>query len=291
MNSDYDYKDDYLPLMEEALQNLLLFKKYYPNIAKFFLYRLTAKLRDIDCDSTKKVLESQLSLLKKGNDDFQNAEVKAIKGNQHKFEIINGEKTYRGETINSFWKTFKIFLQNHLKDELSLDSKKLHVPLDERHARDNQINWYLHFCLNCPKLLYLSHEKKKDLLSQFEIFAKLTHTMGNFMPCPPIFNQAKNASASDYLPLFVDYIQENISPDSTDLEKWHRFLVEQRERLCLEMYYSVKLKGKCAEIVGISFFHGQSTQKPLPKSMEELKQCLEKMNECIEKRTKKLVGA
>lgn len=145
-----------------------------------------------------------------------------------------------------------------------------------------------------------------------EELARLTHCVANFMPYPKlkirlrgkekelwIFNSAKGTSkAHDYLPLFVDLIQQCI--DDNDnliydgnhkwiefkyLDQWSDWLIANVDEYCLSCYYEVKdgkLKGK-------PFFKGQSLAHPYPQNAEEVNKCISNMINCIKIRAEELL--
>lgn len=158
----------------------------------------------------------------------------------------------------------------------------------------------------------LKQFKKANIGKPLEEFAELTHCVANFMPYPKlkirlrgkekelwIFNSAKGTSkAHDYLPLFVDLIQQCI--DDNDnliydgnhkwiefkyLDQWSDWLIANVDEYCLSCYYEVKdgkLKGK-------PFFKGQSLAHPYPQNAEEVNECVSNMINCIKIRAEELL--
>ena len=118
------------------------------------------------------------------------------------------------------------------------------------------------------------------------------------MPCPDRnFNEAKGClnDVRDYLPLMVDKIQECIDTKSnleyvydkqnkfipnSKLNDWHNWLVENREKYCLEPYYYIKKENDETRIIGIPIFKAQSLKNPVPKSKGEVDECI---NEIIKR--------
>lgn len=129
-------------------------------------------------------------------------------------------------------------------------------------------------------------------------FSSLCHCVANFMPCPDRnFNEAKGClnDVRDYLPLMVDKIQECIDTKSnleyvsdkqnkfipnSKLNDWHNWLVENREKYCLEPYYYIKKENDETRIIGIPIFKAQSLKNPVPKSKGEVDECI---NEIIKR--------
>lgn len=129
--------------------------------------------------------------------------------------------------------------------------------------------------------------------------AALTHTIANFMPCPPRFNQDKGArhratagepSACDYLDLQADSLQVRhtraTSPDRW-LVRHHDFLVGNRSRFCLQDWYDVDRDGR---LVGIPLFEGQSLDHPVPGTVAEAAACLGEMVARIERRAARIAA-
>lgn len=121
-------------------------------------------------------------------------------------------------------------------------------------------------------------------------FAALCDCVANFMPCPDKeFNSAKGGlDLQDYLPLMVDKIQQCVQDECkfiyyepekkgdivvpfNTIVNWHKWLVDNREKYCLDPYYKIE-NGK---IAGIPLFENQSLENPIPMEADEVKVCLE----------------
>lgn len=160
-------------------------------------------------------------------------------------------------------------------------------------------------CENDPLHTDLEKFKKTDIGKQIEEFAKLTHCTANFMPCPSNsgreFNWAKGMSkAFDYLPLYVDLIQ-NCIDENKDLEyryfneikkvapgvlrDWQEWLANNVDRYCLDRYYKVR-GGK---LKGIPLFKKQSLAHPYPVGLKEVNECAVNMIDHIKTRAAKLL--
>jgi len=124
--------------------------------------------------------------------------------------------------------------------------------------------------------------------------AALTHSIANFMPCPPKFNNDKGAryraTAHDYLNLEADSLQVRHerapSPDRW-IVRHHDFLVGNRSRFCLQDWYDVDRDGR---LVGIPLFQGQSLDHPVPGTVDEAAACLGEMVARIERRAARIVA-
>ena len=126
---------------------------------------------------------------------------------------------------------------------------------------------------------------------QLNELAALTHCVANFMPCPPPeYNHEKGLAEKvhDFLPLFVDFIDahcESGSDETADMQKWKAWLIANRERFCLEDYYTVQNN----HIKGIPFFRTQSLNHPLPSTKSEITECLAEMTLRIRTRANRLL--
>lgn len=198
-----DYKDRLLE--ENEVKAKLVdfqnkFKQFsikYPNMTNFFIYKIYATDKDdnnfYDCDVLCEVLEKLVDLQKKDNKCFENAKITNQKHHNergYKYEIIceNGN-VFRADTMNSFWTTFKTFLQKCMSDELGLVDNNIPYKYWEKGFGNNGI-WIYHFCNKINSLIESEtlkiniDDEKSKVLNQFEQLAKLTHTLGNFLIVP-----------------------------------------------------------------------------------------------------------
>lgn len=122
-------------------------------------------------------------------------------------------------------------------------------------------------------------------------YAGITHSVSNFVPIPDAkFNYAKGTSeAKDFLPLFVDLIEESITKENTlkyyendktaeisieMLIEWKNALVSNRDDWALQNEY--KVDENTGKLIGCKLFDSQSLQQPFPPK-EEYEQCLDEI--------------
>lgn len=123
-------------------------------------------------------------------------------------------------------------------------------------------------------------------------FARLSHSVANFMPCPSSpYNEAKGIvkKIHDFLPLFIELIDTHckikksvivnqIEVDLKTLQGWKNWLISNRKKYCLEDYYYIYTdENQIEHIKGIPFFKAQSLDYPLPRTENEIEECLDEM--------------
>lgn len=218
--------------------------------------------------------------------------------NENEYRQLGWYENGSYDVINSFYTTYKRALE--ACGFITYNYKKTYA----ENALDKEYKAY-------KELIYF---KENKLGSLFEELAKLTHCVANFMPCPcPIteedwkkwkprdFNVAKGTSlAHDYLPLFVNLIQEHTNSDSAYygnleydnnkiieigvLKEWKKWLIENVDKYCLSCYY--KVEGD--KLIGIPLFTGQSLDNPYPDNLDKVKECAGNMIKCITSRAGEL---
>lgn len=206
-SSEWVAKENNEESFEKFNKGLISFTVDYPNITRMMLYKIYAPRARFDCDVTKDALD-ELKLLYVDNiyKDY-NCELKTQKGNPKKYEIIlRKEDTthiYRGDTMNSFWELFKSFLQNCCHEELGLVDKNgesgKFVPkyANGKHGlfgtndEWNFKSWFHHICVKYGENNEIFNGQK-ELFNKFDKFAKLNHTIGNFMLVPFVYGLGKN---------------------------------------------------------------------------------------------------
>lgn len=139
--------------------------------------------------------------------------------------------------------------------------------------------------------------------------AALTHSVANFMPCPPPpYNTAKGLveRIHDFIPLFIDLIDAHCEQEKSvifyeskleytvkveTLHSWKKWLISNRGKYCLEDYYYIYTdKNNIEHIKGIPFFKSQSLNNPLPRTDGEIEECLDEMVKRIYVRAFRLSG-
>ena len=142
--------------------------------------------------------------------------------------------------------------------------------------------------------------------------AALTHSVANFMPCPPNPNEYENTyncmkglreRIHDFFPLMIDLIEKHcndkefrytvygVTVDEKILQAWKDWFISNRERFCLEDYYYVYADAEnIKHIKGIPFFKSQNLSNPLPRTKNEIMECLDEMIKRIYIRAFRLSG-
>lgn len=146
----------------------------------------------------------------------------------------------------------------------------------------------------------------------FNKLAAKCHCIANFMPCPSIhekgkktYNQLKGIlpDVQDYFPLMIDKIQECVDKD-IDLQyvenktlikisidtiiEWQKWFIANQKKYFLEDYYRIEDMNNEKRIVGNPLFSKQKLSYPIPKSLDELKECLEEIDNRINARAKQM---
>lgn len=180
----------------------------------------------------------------------------------------------RGDTINSFWTTFKVAMQiydtNYHIYKVSVGKKPFSVQFEE--------------ILNDLKNIYDKLDQNMQI--ELEKLARLTHSIGNFIPMIRGYNTGRYPHTKDYFDLTLDTLKVFLS------ENGFKDVVERYQ---LDDYvknsYDVK-----------RLFEGHSFENPLPGSglellnkdtneiaKEQLKSCIKIMNCNIEKRQNRIL--
>ena len=222
------------------------FKNYslspFPNdsITAFLKYKELPKNEGIDCD------KAALFLYK-------------VLGWQHSESDI-----IRGETINSYITTFT---QAITKDPNYKEiCEKIGVNLNEYLNKQYPILYH--------NKSYQKFETIQRNIKEFELFAKLTHTIGNFTVLPHWMNTGRYKFSGDYWDITMLSLQEwltNLSP-----EAWINFI---------EMYY---LHPYVNTEYQVELFWDNHNDVILPKR-HDFPIFLKKVNERIEERGKYII--
>lgn len=178
---DYDVKDDLLTLMENkqdfsGMEELADYLTMYHNernfqksaLLKFCIYKLSANLSDVelktfDCDVSKDVIESfpkTYRWLEDFNCQYQ-------RNSTVKYELVNGEKSFRGDTMTSVWTV--------LKEYIKTKTGTYRISENDR--------WETYILREIDKI-----NISKDAAE----FIQLSHSIGDFIPVPPGFNTGRS---------------------------------------------------------------------------------------------------
>ena len=205
------------------------------------------------------------------------------------------------DVINSFWEIF---------------SRAMHVvnPKDYPIKPAGNVGIYkkhndFYNCKSFPEKFNASDKTAKadvarmlQVFPQFEEFASITHSVSNFTACPDFrFNSVKgvDSEVADFLPLTVDKIQQCIDKgidykytanytekivDTETLEYWHRWLLNNCVKFCLEDFYFCEGE----RLIPNYMFSGQSLTNPTPNTVDSVQECLNNMIARLERRAVKL---
>lgn len=131
-----------------------------------------------------------------------------------------------------------------------------------------------------------------------ERLIRAVYCLGNVTDIPDSdFNGAKGVLAFDFLPLFVDLIEdclrvrqpleykETVIKVET-LKEWKNWLINNREsRFLTEYYYTKETKDGQLQLVGIPLFPAQSLKNPLPRTADELEECVRSIERIVHTRS------
>ena len=290
-NQDYDFKK--CIMLESKYKNEYqeIIKKYpeleykeNDHIKNFLRYRLVNeilekeyKFKVFDCDNSNgRCALSQHIYNNLWHDDW-NANTK----------ILYGGDKYSGDTMNSFWTTYKTALQIYYNEfGNKVGGKEPNI----RYALDNYDNF--------PEV------NEKDYIKNF---AKLTHTIGNFTLIPKGFNGnrgfTKFNDTGDYWDLTLYYLKHKKYDDEIWQETYKFYTDRKIKKYFLEDYFledyideqvlndlTIKLffKNHLNEVlIGQNIDLADDHQKAV--AIDNLKTCVNTINDCIEKRGKKMM--
>lgn len=274
MTEYFDYKDQ--TAIGVFYQNIRKVEKEYPNLAKWIIYYVNADTFGVDCDvmqdSLAKLLEHQkIQLEKYGKENiFESAVIEKQNKKDafdYKYQIDGAKdgKIYRADTLNSFSITFVQFLRLNFK----------FVPKEEYALNKNTKCWLNYFVKNFE---HINTEEHKEILEKFDIFAKLTHTIGNFMIVPASFIseeestfnilKARKNDVNDYFQFALKDIEEYCRSTKETL------LIKDYNAHWIKIYdndfntfKNVNSLSMCTEKYN---FTGRNRLKMIPKTIEEI---------------------
>lgn len=173
------------------------------------------------------------------------------------------EDIIRGETMNSFITTFNEAIKDSsdyytIANRLGKKPRDRHIPYSTLYQNQN----------------YLKFDIIQKNIKEFELFAKLTHTIGNFTVLPHWMNTGRYKFSNDYWDITMLSLQEwltNLSP-----EAWINFI---------EMYY---LHPYVNTEYQVELFWDNHNDVILPKR-HDFPIFLKKVNERIEERGKYII--
>lgn len=209
------------------------------SITAFLKYKELPKNEGIDCDKAAFYLYQMLG--------WQNS-VKDI---------------IRGETMNSFITTFNEAIKDSsdyytIANRLGKEPRDRHIPYSTLYQNQN----------------YLMFDNIQNNLDDFQKFATLTHTIGNFTVLPSWMNTGRYYFSRDYWDITLLSLQEWLNILSPDA--WTNFVETYYLQPYVNTEYNVEL-----------FWEGHD-KKILPKK-ENYPVFLKKVNERIEERGKYII--
>ena len=209
------------------------------SITAFLKYKELPKNEGIDCDKAAFYLYQMLG--------WQNS-VKDI---------------IRGETMNSFITTFNEAIKDSsdyytIANRLGKEPRDRHIPYSTLYQNQN----------------YLKFDIIQKNIKEFELFAILTHTIGNFTVLPSWMNTGRYYFSRDYWDITLLSLQEWLNILSPDA--WTNFVETYYLQPYVNTEYNVEL-----------FWEGHD-KKILPKK-ENYPVFLKKVNERIEERGKYMI--
>ena len=173
------------------------------------------------------------------------------------------EDIIRGETMNSFITTFNEAIKDS-SDYYTIANRLGKEPTD----------WHIPYSTLYQNQNYLKFDIIQKNIKEFELFAILTHTIGNFTVLPSWMNTGRYYFSRDYWDITLLSLQEWLNILSPDA--WTNFVETYYLQPYVNTEYNVEL-----------FWEGHD-KKILPKK-ENYPVFLKKVNERIEERGKYMI--
>ncbi|VNA61150.1 Uncharacterised protein [Streptococcus pneumoniae] len=173
------------------------------------------------------------------------------------------DSTIRGETMNSFITIFKEAIGNSSnfdEESTKLGITKKKIPIS----------------VLCEHQNYLKFETIQNNLENFKLFARTTHTIGNFTVFPNWMNCGRGLRLGDYWDITLISLQEFLNILSP--EAWENFIKMYHLQPYVNSDYSVEL-----------FWDNHNNNAIRPTKEENFQIFLKKVNERIEERGKFII--
>lgn len=184
----------------------------FRNIKKLLNFKISQRL-DYDCDVAKYAMDVYLNSYKyltggKVQIQYTNWPQGRRKYNKHnlKWEIYLDayqpqntkgdkancfEKIFSGDTLNSFSTPFNYFVNWFLK--------KVNIESMPDLFTNKNYKWLIdNFDIIFSDYNLMKNKYSKEILEEFDVFALLTHTIGNQFPCPLYFNLYRSGQGGEY---------------------------------------------------------------------------------------------
>ena len=174
---DYDVKNNLIDLLETkqdfsgVLEMPYYLEQYHQetsiarqNLQRFLIYKLSyylddSDLKQFDCDVCEEVTTSYLKTYH-WLDGYRSEQQPST---AVKYEVTNGNITYRGDTMTSAWIPIENYIQLKMSSQIKMQGNML-------------------------ELYFLRNMEKIRLSPEAGRFLQLTHSIGNFIPVPRGFN-------------------------------------------------------------------------------------------------------
>lgn len=263
-------------------------------------------------DSIKLIME----FFSSKNENIEDLE--KLRYNQDMYKKLKWDKEKHFDVINSFWTIFSCAAIREVHDNKEYSRSKRFYKFPDyidhltpwipggKNGYKIDGKWQDSFperYLKLPRTMSIVNSTIKSYPKLNEL-AAVTHSVANFMPCPPNpkehdnnYNcmKGKAVRVHDFFPLMIDLIEESCNNkdfstvDGEILHIWKDWFISKREIYCLEDYYDVDTDSKgMTHIKGIPFFKKQSLNYPLPRTEDEITECLAEMIRRIKERAYKL---
>ena len=178
---DYDVKNNLIDLLETkqdfagVLEMPYYLEQYHQetstarqNLQRFLIYKLSyylddSDLKQFDCDVCEEMTTSYLKTYH-WLDGYRSEQQPST---AVKYEVTNGDITYRGDTMTSAWIPIENYIQLKMSGQIKMQGNM----------------WELYFLRNMEKV---------RLSPEAGHFLQLTHSIGNFIPVPRGFNTGRS---------------------------------------------------------------------------------------------------
>lgn len=299
---DYDVKNNLIDLLETkqdfagVLEMQYYLEQYHQetstarqNLQRFLIYKLSyylddSDLKQFDCDVCEEMTTSYLKTYH-WLDGYRSEQQPST---AVKYEVTNGDITYRGDTMTSAWIPIENYIQLKMSGQIKMQGNM----------------WELYFLRNMEKV---------RLSPEAGHFLQLTHSIGNFIPVPRGFNTGRSGEYAKWdswdLTLAQIFQWYTDNSDMTTIcnhgalerlftyaknkesaiqycEAWLQ-LFETWENFVKENYLEAFVDKKG---VPKKFFPGHSLENPLPKTLKEYETFFQTVNKCIEQRGKQIAN-
>lgn len=243
--------------------------------------------------------------------------------NQDMYKKLKWDKEKHFDVINSFWTVFSCAVIREVHDNKEYSrSKRFYnfpdyichetpwIPGGKNGYKGEDGKWKDSFPERYLKLSGTRTIVNSTIKTFPELneLAAVTHSVANFMPCPPNHKEynyncmkGKAQRVHDFFPLMIDLIEQScnnkdfsikthgVTVDEEIAQAWKDWFISKREIYCLEDYYDVDTDSKgMKHIKGIPFFKKQNLNYPLPLTEDEVTKCLDEMIRRIKERAYKL---